>query len=73
MGLRALQPLAARMRQRAHGAVEAQARELLGLSGAWAETGTPEQALGLRLAEGPAVNGRRHLFVIGAIAPGVER
>jgi hypothetical protein len=61
------------MGQRAHGAVEAQAREPLGLSGARAETGTPEQALGLRLAERPAVNGRRHAFVIGANAPEVER
>ena len=44
--------LAARMRQRANGAVEAQLRERRGLSLARAEAGTPEQALGLFTPKG---------------------
>ena len=48
---RALQPVAARARERVDGAVEAELREALGFARARAEAGAPKQALGLRLAE----------------------
>jgi hypothetical protein len=51
-----------------HCAVEPEPRESLGLAGARAEAGTPEEALGLRLSERTTVNGR-HAPVIGANAP----
>jgi hypothetical protein len=69
--LRAAQPLAARIGQRVDGSVEPELRELLGLSGTRAETGTPKEALGLRLAELSAVNGR-HRCGIGAAARGLN-
>ena len=64
---RAAQPLATWMGQRVDGSVEPELGELLGLSGARAETGAPKEALGLRLAEPSAVNGR-HRGDIGAAA-----
>ena len=59
--------LAARMRQRANGAVEAELRERRGLALARAEAGTPEQALGLFTPKGPLVDGNAHpASVIGS-------
>ena len=46
--------------------------EPLGLTGARAETGAPEEALGLRLAERSTVN-RRHSLVIGGASDGLNR
>jgi hypothetical protein len=52
--------------------VETEPGELLGLSRAWAETGTPKEAFCLRLAEMSPVYGRRHGFLIGGYADGLN-
>src|SRR5512133_1861818 len=52
-----------------HRFLEPELRQPLGLAGAGAEAGTPEQALGLRLAERTTVDGRHPTFSIGAKAP----
>ncbi len=60
--LRPDEPLEARVDQRVDGAGEPLLREGLGLAFARPEAGAPEQALGLRLAEGASVDGqRRHV------------
>jgi hypothetical protein len=51
------------------GTLEPEPRQPLGLAGAGPETGTPEQALGLRLAEVATVDGRHLTFSIGVEAP----
>ena len=56
-GLRADEAVAARMRQRVDGAVEALLRELLRLTATRAEAGTPEQPFGLGWPETAAVDG----------------
>jgi hypothetical protein len=52
-----------------HRALEPELRQPLGLAGAGAEPGSPEQALGLLLAEGTTVDGRHLTFSIGGKAP----
>ena len=51
------EPLALRMGQRGDGAVEALLRELLGLARARAESGAPEEALGLSRPEAASIDG----------------
>ena len=51
--------LSRRTGQRTDGAVEPESGEARSLAPAWAETGTPEQALGLRFAKRPCVAGNR--------------
>ena len=51
------EPLALRMSQRGDGAVEALPGELLGLAGARAESGAPEEALGLSRPEVASIDG----------------
>jgi hypothetical protein len=63
---RALQPVAAGPRERVHGTLEPEPGQPLGLAAARAEAGAPEEALGLRLAERSAVNGRHRAACIGA-------
>ena len=63
---RAVEPLAAGVRQLVDGALESELRELLGLTLARAETGTPKEPLGLRLAEAPSVHGDGHAQPLSA-------
>jgi hypothetical protein len=56
-GSRPDEPLSLRVGQRADGAVEPLSSELLGLTGARAETGAPEQPLGLNRPEAAPVDG----------------
>ena len=58
---RALQPVAAGAHEGMHRALEPELGEALGLARSRAETGTPEQALGLRLAEVATVDGRHQV------------
>jgi hypothetical protein len=64
--LGASETFAARVRQLVDGAVEPELREPLGLARPWPETGTPEQALGLRLTEVPSVDGDGHPGTLSA-------
>ncbi len=66
VGLRALEPLAAGVRQVVDGAVEAHPREPLRLTRTRAETGTPKQPFGLRLAKVSSVHGGGHAFALSA-------
>src|SRR5438105_3438790 len=70
--LGAAQALAPWVRQGVDGVLEAVLGQALGLTGAWAETGAPKEALGLRLAEPSAVDGR-HRPCIGLGAAGLNR
>src|SRR6185503_12833128 len=70
--LGAAQALASRVGQRVDCVLEPLLGEPLGLAGPGAETGAPEEALGLRLAERSTVN-RRHRLVIGGPSDGLNR
>jgi hypothetical protein len=63
--LRAPEALEARVGQRVDGGVEASLGEPLGFTGTRAETRTPKEPLGLRLAEAPVIHGKRHSVSIG--------
>ena len=59
VGRRADPALARRMRERVHGAVEAEPGEARGLAPARAEAGAPEEALRLGLPEAACIAGNR--------------
>ncbi len=63
---RTAQPLAGGMRQRADGAVEPELRERLGLARTRAEPRSPEEPLGLRLAEASSVHRDGHTPALSA-------
>ena len=55
------------MREVADGAVETELRERRGLSAAWSEARTPEQAFGLLHAERALIHGDAHVTGIGRL------